>query len=68
MSCGGATAWTAICPRHSGRWRSITVSAAAMYRAAFNVSGARKALKTQACPGIGRVRGSAAIIVNGEGI
>lgn len=27
-----------------------------MYRAASNVNDARKALKTQACPGIGHVR------------
>jgi len=31
-------------------------SAAAMYRAATNVNDARKALKIQACPGIGHVK------------
>lgn len=37
-----------------------------MYRVGTNVSDARKALKTQAYPGIWHVRGSAAIIVSGE--
>lgn len=39
-----------------------------MYPAGTNVSDARKALEIQACPGIGHVRGSAAIIVSGEKI
>ena len=50
----------------NGKSRLCAASAAPMYRDATNVNEARKALKTQACPGIGHIMGSAAVIVNGE--